>query len=182
MARTSSLRASDADREAVAERLREAAAEGRLEPDELEDRLHRALRARTYGDLGRLVADLPAPSRRGRRGGRRDPRPRWELGPGVGFGPRSRVAALDRATASVGRSAAPVALTGFAIALRVAVALVAVTVLVATVTAVVAVFAAVLALAAAWWFVWVLAWITWRGRRGPGWARPRRIHPRTRPL
>jgi hypothetical protein len=53
------LRASDADRDAVADRLHRAAVEGRLEPDELEERLHRALRARTYGDLRRLVADLP---------------------------------------------------------------------------------------------------------------------------
>jgi hypothetical protein len=56
----SSLRASDADRDAVAERLRAAAVEGRLEPDELEERLHAALRARTYGDLHRLLTDLPA--------------------------------------------------------------------------------------------------------------------------
>jgi hypothetical protein len=60
MARQPSLRAADADREAVTERLREAAAEGRLEPDELEDRVHTALRARTYGELERVVADLPA--------------------------------------------------------------------------------------------------------------------------
>jgi Domain of unknown function (DUF1707) len=60
MAAHSSLRASDADREAVAERLRRAAVEGRLEPDELEERLHAALRARTYGELRRLVGDLPA--------------------------------------------------------------------------------------------------------------------------
>ena len=60
MARHSSLRASDADREAVTERLREAAGEGRLEPDELEERLHATLRARTYGELDRVVADLPA--------------------------------------------------------------------------------------------------------------------------
>ncbi len=60
MASHSSLRASDADREAVAERLRHAAVEGRLEPDELEERLHAALRARTYGDLRRLHSDLPA--------------------------------------------------------------------------------------------------------------------------
>ena len=60
MASHSSLRASDADREAVAERLRHAAVEGRLEPDELEERLHAALRARTYGDLRRLLTDLPA--------------------------------------------------------------------------------------------------------------------------
>ena len=60
MARHSTLRASDADRDAVAERLRAAAVEGRLEPDELEERLHRALRARTYGDLDRLLDDLPS--------------------------------------------------------------------------------------------------------------------------
>jgi hypothetical protein len=60
MARYTSLRASDADREAVADRLRRAAIEGRLEPDELEQRLHTAFRARTYGDLNRLLEDLPA--------------------------------------------------------------------------------------------------------------------------
>ena len=60
MARHSSLRASDADRDAVAERLRAAAVEGRLEPDELEQRLHTAFRARTYGELNGLLGDLPA--------------------------------------------------------------------------------------------------------------------------
>jgi hypothetical protein len=65
MSRYASLRASDADRDAVVERLREAAGEGRLEPDELEERVGSALRARTYGQLARLVADLPrSPSRR----------------------------------------------------------------------------------------------------------------------
>jgi hypothetical protein len=59
MARSASLRASDADRDAVAERLRHAAVEGRLEPHELEERLHIALRARTYAELDRLVGDLP---------------------------------------------------------------------------------------------------------------------------
>jgi len=60
MARHASLRASDADREAVTERLRQAAGEGRLEPEELEERLDMALRARTYGELDRVLADLPA--------------------------------------------------------------------------------------------------------------------------
>ena len=60
MARTSTLRASDADRDAVAAKLHQAAVEGRLDADELEERLHLALRARTYGDLRRLVAALPA--------------------------------------------------------------------------------------------------------------------------
>ena len=65
MARHSSLRAADADREAVTERLRQAAAEGRLEPDELEDRVHTALRARTYGELDLVLVDLPGTGRRG---------------------------------------------------------------------------------------------------------------------
>jgi hypothetical protein len=59
MNRRASLRASDADRERVAERLRTAAAEGRLTHLEFEERLARALRASTYGDLDPLVADLP---------------------------------------------------------------------------------------------------------------------------
>jgi hypothetical protein len=65
MARHAALRASDADREAVAERLRVAAIEGRLDADELEQRLHVALRARTYGQLQPLLADLPGPPGQG---------------------------------------------------------------------------------------------------------------------
>jgi hypothetical protein len=61
MARRSTVRASDADREHVAERLREAAGEGRLLAEELEERLTSAFRARTYGDLDPLLADLPRP-------------------------------------------------------------------------------------------------------------------------
>jgi hypothetical protein len=52
-------RASDADREAVAERLRAAAAEGRLDPDELDERLGAAYGARTFGELVPLTDDLP---------------------------------------------------------------------------------------------------------------------------
>jgi hypothetical protein len=63
MARQASLRAADSDRETVTERLREAAAEGRLDPEELEERVHTALRARTYGELDLVLADLPARSR-----------------------------------------------------------------------------------------------------------------------
>jgi hypothetical protein len=56
------VRASDADREQVAERLRQAAAEGRLDADELEERLETALSARTYGQLDATVFDLPTAS------------------------------------------------------------------------------------------------------------------------
>jgi hypothetical protein len=57
-----SLRASDSDREDVAEQLRAATAEGRLQAGELEQRLEVALRARTYGELDPLVVDLPVAS------------------------------------------------------------------------------------------------------------------------
>jgi Flp pilus assembly protein TadB len=60
MASRNRLRASDADREHIAERLRHAAAEGRLLAEELEERLGKALKARTYGELDAVVADLPA--------------------------------------------------------------------------------------------------------------------------
>ncbi|MEW2353123.1 DUF1707 domain-containing protein [Spirillospora sp. NPDC029432] len=53
------LRVSHAEREAVVERLREAAGEGRLEIEELEARLDAALTAKTHADLAPLVADLP---------------------------------------------------------------------------------------------------------------------------
>jgi hypothetical protein len=56
------LRASDADREQIVDRLRQAATEGRLHGDELEERVAAAFSARTYGELDTLVADLPAPA------------------------------------------------------------------------------------------------------------------------
>ena len=55
----SRLRISDADRHRVAELLREAAGEGRLDIDELDERLEAAYAAKTYGDLVPLTADLP---------------------------------------------------------------------------------------------------------------------------
>ncbi len=54
------LRAGDADRDAVAELLRIAATEGRIDLPELEERLGRLSQAKTYGELYALVADLPA--------------------------------------------------------------------------------------------------------------------------
>ncbi|MFD7294669.1 DUF1707 domain-containing protein [Streptomyces sp. NPDC059897] len=53
------LRASDADRELVAERLRDALAEGRLDMEEFGERLDAAYQARTYGELAPLTKDLP---------------------------------------------------------------------------------------------------------------------------
>jgi hypothetical protein len=54
------MRASDADREAVADTLRDAHAEGRLTLEEFEERLDRALAAKTIGELATLTQDLPA--------------------------------------------------------------------------------------------------------------------------
>jgi hypothetical protein len=56
------LRASDADRERVADVLRTAAAEGRLDLDEVDERLHAVYASRTYAELEPLVRDLPATS------------------------------------------------------------------------------------------------------------------------
>lgn len=61
---TPDLRASDADREATAERLRVAAHEGRLDTDELEARLSAAYAARWSSELERLTLDVTPPRHR----------------------------------------------------------------------------------------------------------------------
>ena len=53
------LRVSHADRDWTVELLRDAAADGRLDADELAERVERALAARTYADLEPLTQDLP---------------------------------------------------------------------------------------------------------------------------
>jgi Domain of unknown function (DUF1707) len=53
------IRISDADRDRAAARLREHFAEGRLSPEELDERLSAALSAKIAGDLRRVMADLP---------------------------------------------------------------------------------------------------------------------------
>jgi hypothetical protein len=55
------LRAADADREAAVQRLRVAALEGRLDADELEERLSQAYAARWCSELADLTADVTAP-------------------------------------------------------------------------------------------------------------------------
>lgn len=55
----SRLRVSDADRHKVAEILRQAAGEGRLDLDELDERLESTYAAKTYADLVPITADLP---------------------------------------------------------------------------------------------------------------------------
>jgi Domain of unknown function (DUF1707) len=55
------LRVSDADREQAAEVLRQAAGDGRLTLDELDERLATAYAAKTYADLESVTSDLPGP-------------------------------------------------------------------------------------------------------------------------
>jgi Domain of unknown function (DUF1707) len=53
------MRAADADRQAVADKLKTALDEGRLDLHEYDERLQQAYAAKTYGDLDRLLTDLP---------------------------------------------------------------------------------------------------------------------------
>lgn len=54
------LRASHEDRDRVVDVLRVAAGDGRLTAAELDERVERALTARTYGELAELTDDLPS--------------------------------------------------------------------------------------------------------------------------
>ena len=56
-----SIRVSDADRDRVTAQLRDHFAAGRITPGELDERLSAALNAKTFGDLRRIMADLPGP-------------------------------------------------------------------------------------------------------------------------
>jgi hypothetical protein len=62
------MRAGDSERQAVADRLKAALDEGRLDLHEYDERLQRAYAAKTYGDLNGLVTDLPGtiPAQRSR--------------------------------------------------------------------------------------------------------------------
>ena len=55
------IRVSDADRDRVSDQLRDHFAAGRITSDELDERLSAALNAKTFGDLRRIMADLPGP-------------------------------------------------------------------------------------------------------------------------
>ena len=66
MIRDPNLRASDADREATADRLRQHHIDGRIDPEEFHERLDRCYAAKTMGELAELTRDLPGePVRRG---------------------------------------------------------------------------------------------------------------------
>ncbi len=54
------MRISDAERQEVADRLRDALGEGRLELSEFDERVQSAYQAKTYRELTPLTADLPS--------------------------------------------------------------------------------------------------------------------------
>lgn len=54
------MRAGDSDRQAVADKLKQALDEGRLDLAEYDERLQQAYAAKTYGDLKGLLDDLPS--------------------------------------------------------------------------------------------------------------------------
>jgi hypothetical protein len=91
------LRTSDADRERTAAALRRHHLDGRLDTDELQDRLGRCYAARTEGELAALLADLPAAER--------PPRRRAAAGPAIG----APLLVLVLLAAAVAGSAAAVA-------------------------------------------------------------------------
>jgi hypothetical protein len=88
------LRASDADRERVATALRRHHLDGRLDTDELQDRLGRCYAARTAGELAALTGDLPGDE------GPRAPRPAGGAPPRAAIG--AVVLAVILAFATVG--------------------------------------------------------------------------------
>ena len=53
------MRAGDSDRQAVADQLKTALDEGRLDLDEYDERLQKTYAAKTFRDLDTLVTDLP---------------------------------------------------------------------------------------------------------------------------
>ena len=54
------MRASHEDRDLIVDQLRVAAGDGRIDGDELDQRIEAAMSARTYGELDKLTKDLPA--------------------------------------------------------------------------------------------------------------------------
>ena len=97
------LRVSDAERNAVAERLGVHYGDGRLDQAEFDDRVSRAMSAKTRGDLDGLFDDLPDPEQTGASGTSRP------AGPAVPYRPHRR------------GSARPVLMVALVIALMIAV-------------------------------------------------------------
>ncbi|MFG3406647.1 DUF1707 domain-containing protein [Streptomyces sp. NPDC048142] len=94
------IRASDADRDRIADILREAMAEGRLTADEHAERIDLVYRAKTVGELQPLVRDLPASARS--TAPRQDPQP-YAYGPEAPDGPADNLVAVFSSATRKGR-------------------------------------------------------------------------------
>ncbi|MFJ9039340.1 DUF1707 domain-containing protein [Streptomyces sp. NPDC102406] len=94
------LRASDADRDRIADILREALAEGRLDAEEHAERIDGVYRAKTVGELEPLVRDLPAQPPRAAAAGTAPGRPVSAPAPA---GPGENLVAVFSSTTRKGR-------------------------------------------------------------------------------
>ena len=92
------LRASDADRDRIADILRDALAEGRLDAEEHSDRIDAVYRAKTLGELEPIVRDLPAGARP-----RQEPESAYAYGPDDDPGPSDNLVAIFSSTTRKGR-------------------------------------------------------------------------------
>ncbi|MFC8510671.1 DUF1707 domain-containing protein [Streptomyces sp. NPDC057411] len=92
-----SLRASDADRDRIADILREALAEGRIDAEEHSERIDSVYRAKTVGELEPLVRDLPAARPR------TEPPPAALYGTQDAEGPADNLVAVFSSTTRKGR-------------------------------------------------------------------------------
>lgn len=92
------IRASDADRDRIADILREAMAEGRLTADEHAERVDSVYRAKTVGELEPLVRDLPAPGGTPRAVGAS-----YDRAPEVPTGPADNLVAIFSSASRKGR-------------------------------------------------------------------------------
>ncbi|MER7533227.1 DUF1707 domain-containing protein [Streptomyces sp. NPDC097704] len=93
-----SLRASDADRDRIADILRDALAEGRIDAEEHSDRIDAVYRAKTVGELEPIVRDLP-----GARTTRDTAPEAVAYGPDDAEGPADNLVAIFSSTTRKGR-------------------------------------------------------------------------------
>ncbi|MER5551612.1 DUF1707 domain-containing protein [Streptomyces sp. NPDC002793] len=92
------IRASDADRDRIADILREAVAEGRLTAEEHAERVDLVYRAKTVGELEPLVRDLPPAG-----GAAPQPVPSYGYGPEGPVGPAENLVAVFSGSTRKGR-------------------------------------------------------------------------------
>ncbi|MET7618342.1 DUF1707 domain-containing protein [Streptomyces sp. NPDC005408] len=90
------IRASDADRDRIADILRDALAEGRLDAEEHSERIDAVYRAKTVGELEPLVRDLPAT-------GKSADSPAYTYGPDEPDGPGENLIAVFSSSTRKGR-------------------------------------------------------------------------------